>query len=168
MAEQISMDEMTYCAVHPDRETALRCNKCERLMCADCAVQTPVGYRCKQCVRQHEDKFFNATTADYAIVLVTAAVIAALGFVGVSMIGGFLLFVIILSIPIGGAVGEVALRLTGRRRGRYSGYFAAAGAVIGAFAPTLLMFGQLVLAPSLLIYAGIVAFTAYGRFRLRI
>jgi hypothetical protein len=168
MAEQISVDEVTYCAVHPDRETGLRCNKCNRLMCADCAVQTPVGYRCKQCVRQHEDKFFNASTVDYGIVFVVAAVIAGLGYVGVSLIGGFLIFVFIIAAAIGGAIGEAALRLTGRRRGRYSGYVAGAGAVIGALLPMLIMFGQLVFAPSLLIYAGIVAVTAYGRFRLRI
>ena len=42
-------DEVTYCAVHPDRETGLRCNKCGRLMCAECAVPTPVGYRCREC-----------------------------------------------------------------------------------------------------------------------
>ncbi len=170
MAEQISTDEITYCAVHRDRETALRCNKCERLMCADCAVQTPVGYRCKQCVRQHEDKFFNASTVDYGIVFVVAAVIAALGYVGLSLtgVGRILIIMILVSIPIGGAIGEAALRLTGRRRGRYSGYAAAGGALIGALLPSLILFGQLVLAPSLLIYAGIVAFTVYGRFRLRI
>jgi hypothetical protein len=80
----------------------------------------------------------------------------------------FLLFVFILAIPIGGAIGELALRLTGRRRGRYSGYVAAGGAVVGALAPGLILAGQLVLSPTLLIYAGLVAFTAYGRFRLSI
>jgi hypothetical protein len=168
MAEQISVDEVTYCAVHPDRETALRCNRCDRLMCTECAVRTPVGYRCKQCVRQHDDKFFNASTVDYGITFVVAAIIAALGFVGVSMIGGFLLFVFIVAAAIGGAIGEAVLRLTGKRRGRYSGYIAGAGAVVGALLPGLIMFGQLVLGPSVLIYAGLVAVTAYGRFRLRI
>jgi|SRR5690606_38039762 len=168
MAEQISVDEVTYCAVHPDRETALRCNRCDRLMCTECAVRTPVGYRCKQCVRQHDDKFFNASNIDYGITFVVAAVIAALGFVGVSMIGGFLLFVFIVAAAIGGAIGEAVLRLTGKRRGRYSGYIAGAGAVVGALLPGLIMFGQLVLGPSVLIYAGLVAVTAYGRFRLRI
>ncbi|MAS36936.1 MAG: hypothetical protein CL610_23230 [Anaerolineaceae bacterium] len=165
---QVTMEEATYCAVHPDRETGLRCNKCDRLMCAECAVQTPVGYRCRECVRQHEDKFFNGTMADYLIVFAVAAVVTGLGYVGLRLIGGFLLFIIILSIPVGGAVGELALRLTGRRRGRYSGYVAAAGAIVGALAPGLLLAGQLVLSPTLLIYAGIVAFTAYGRFRLSI
>ncbi len=168
MVEQVTMEEITYCAVHPERETALRCNKCDRLMCADCAVQTPVGYRCRQCVRAHEDKFFTGTTVDYLIVFAAAAVISAVGFVGMSMIGGFLLFIILLSVPIGGAIGEVALRLTGRRRGRYSGYVAAAGVVLGALAPGLILYGQIVPSITLLLYAGLVAVTAYGRFRLSI
>ncbi|HLV35208.1 MAG TPA: B-box zinc finger protein [Spirillospora sp.] len=168
MAEQLSMEEeVTYCEVHPDRETALRCNRCNRLMCTQCAVRTPVGYRCRECARAHEDKFFTATTTDYVIVFAVAAGIAALGFIGVSLVR-FLLFVFILAIPIGGAIGELALRLTGRRRGRYSGHVAAGGAVVGALAPGLILAGQLVLSPTVLIYAGLVAFTAYGRFRLTI
>jgi hypothetical protein len=35
----------------PDRETYLRCNRCERHICTSCAVLTPTGYRCKNCVR---------------------------------------------------------------------------------------------------------------------
>jgi hypothetical protein len=165
-------EELTYCEVHPDRETGLRCNRCNRLMCAQCAVQTPVGYRCKECVRQHEDKFFAGTNLDYAIVLAVAAVIGGLGFFFTSLLGGFLLFIIILAIPIGGAVGELALRLTGRRRGRYSGYVAAGGVVLGTLLVSFLMFGALLPPGGILLrlvaYAAIVASTAYGRFRLSI
>ena len=32
-----------YCYVHPNRETALRCNHCNRPICADCAIRTPTG-----------------------------------------------------------------------------------------------------------------------------
>ncbi len=41
----------TYCANHPGVETSLRCNKCGKPICAKCAVRTPTGYRCKECVR---------------------------------------------------------------------------------------------------------------------
>lgn len=171
MSDNPIVEELTYCEVHPDRETGLRCNKCGRLMCPECAVPTPVGYRCRECVRQHEDKFFAGTTADYAIVFGSSLILAALGFFGVSLVG-VLIFIIILSIPIGGAVGEVALRLTGRRRGRYSGQIAAVGAVIGALALGLLMYGLALTLPQFLlrflIYSGIVATTVYGRFRVSI
>ena len=38
-----STEELTYCEVHPDRETALRCNKCGRPMCTHCEVLRPFG-----------------------------------------------------------------------------------------------------------------------------
>src|SRR5690606_10430831 len=41
-----------YCTVHPTRATLLRCNRCGRPMCTDCAVQHPVGLRCRECVNQ--------------------------------------------------------------------------------------------------------------------
>ena len=172
MSENLAAEETTYCAVHPDRETGLRCNKCGRYMCADCAVPTPVGYRCRQCVRQHEDKFFAGTNTDYAIVFAVSAVLAAVGFFGVNLIGGFLLFIILLAIPIGGAIGEVALRLTGRRRGRYSGQVAIAGVVAGVLVLAIILYGPALTVPQiilrLLIYTGIVASTTYGRFRVSI
>ncbi len=168
----VTEDEVTYCAVHPDRETQLRCNKCGRLMCAECAVPTPVGYRCRECVRQQEDKFFTSSMIDYGIVFAVSVVIAAIGLYALTFLGGFILFIIILSIPIGGAVGEAALRLTGRRRGRYSGQVSAGGVVLGALVTNFLLFSSL-LPPrgfllTVIIYVGIVAFTAYGRFRMRI
>lgn len=194
--QQPIVEELTYCEVHPDRETALRCNKCGRLMCAECAVLTPVGYRCRECVRQHEDKFFNANQYDYMIVFGVSAALAAIGGVIASAIG-FLLFIIILSIPVGGAIGEVALRATQRRRGRYSAQIAAAGVVAGGLAggivQTYLRYGgqaaelarrfpgrEIPALPfdvaltstvsdiSLLIFIGVVAFTVYGRFKMRI
>jgi hypothetical protein len=162
-------EETTYCAVHPDRETSLRCNQCDRLMCTQCAVQTPVGYRCRQCVRQHDDKFFTGTTTDYLIVFAVSAVLSALGWLGITfLIGGFLIFVLLLSVPIGGVIGEAALRLTGRRRGRYSGYVGAAGAVAGPLAAMLLILGGLIPSLMTLIYVGVVAVTVFGRFKVSI
>lgn len=127
------MEEVTYCEVHPDRETALRCNKCGRYMCVECAVQTPVGYRCKQCVRGIEDKFFNASQADYVII---AAVCAALAGIAAAILraiggGGFLLFILILGLPVGGGIAEIALRAVQRRRGRQSAVIAAAATGLG-------------------------------------
>ena len=165
----VMTEELTYCEVHPDRETGLRCNKCNRLMCAECAVPTPVGYRCRECVREHEDKFFAGTTADYAIVFGVSAIIAALGYLGVSLVGGFIIFIMLLAIPIGGAAGELALRITGRRRGRYSGHVAVAGVVVGVLALILIVTGgQLAFSIRMLIYTGIVAVTTFGRFRISI
>lgn len=134
----LQTDEKTYCAVHPDRETSLRCNKCGRLMCVDCAVQTPVGYRCRECVRGIQDKFFNATQTDYVILFAVTAVAAGVLGAMVSAIRIPLLFVLILGLPIGGALAELSLRAIGRRRGRYSAELGAAGAALGALVGALI------------------------------
>ena len=84
MTEPTAHTDATFCAVHPDRETGLRCNRCGRLMCAECAVLTPVGYRCRECVRQQEDKFFNATQSDYVIITAICAALAGGGAILVS------------------------------------------------------------------------------------
>src|SRR6188768_91474 len=129
MAEQA--EQLTYCEVHPDRETSLRCNKCGRLMCPDCAVPTPVGYRCKQCVRQHDDKFFSASQNDYVIIAAVCGIVSAIAAAIVLQIGIPSLFLIFIAIPLGGGISELGLRLTQRRRGRQSANIAAASVVIG-------------------------------------
>jgi hypothetical protein len=176
----VTAEDVHYCEVHPDRETSLRCNKCGRYMCVPCAVLTPVGYRCKQCVRQHEDKFYSGTNTDYIMVFAACAV--AGGIVGVvsNIIPLGFLFAFIIAIPVGGFVSEVALRLVKRRRGRYSGEIAAAGIVLGGLAGAVIQAASvyagipldalmpLVLSNiSLLIYVGVVAFIVYGRFKMR-
>jgi hypothetical protein len=129
------IDAPTYCEIHPDRETSLRCNKCGRLMCTDCAVPTPVGYRCKQCVRQHEDKFFNASEADYIIIFAICAGLTGLGAAIVSALNLPIFIFLLLGLPLGGGVvAEAALRATKRRRGRYSPHIAVAGVIIGGLA----------------------------------
>lgn len=130
--QSMSVDENTYCEVHPDRETGLRCNKCDRYMCAECAVQTPVGYRCRGCVRTVEDKFYNAEQQDYLIVFAVCAGLGAIAGGIVSAIG-FLFLALILAFPIGGAISEAAMRAVRRRKGRRNGEFGAAGLAVGAF-----------------------------------
>jgi hypothetical protein len=167
----VMQDERTFCAVHPDRETSLQCNKCGRYMCVQCAVSTPVGYRCKECVRGHEDKFFNATPADPAIVFVVCAVLAGVGAFIAGQFGGFaLLLILIASAPVGGFISEMAIRAIQRRRGRYVPVAAAVGTALGGLSPLLYILAMTgIFLPNLtiLLFAGIVTATVYGRFRMR-
>ena len=131
-----STDTRTFCAVHTTVESTLRCNKCGRYMCARCAVRTPVGYRCKQCVHQQQDIYFNAGQRDY---IISAAVSFVLS-VGLSFVAFRLdsLFInIFLGLIGGGVIGEMTHRAVGKRRGRYIWLAATLGVVAGAMVAIL-------------------------------
>ncbi len=40
------------CYRHPDRETYIKCVRCDRPICPDCMVEAPVGFQCVECVRE--------------------------------------------------------------------------------------------------------------------
>jgi hypothetical protein len=153
----------TYCAIHLDRETALRCNKCDRYMCTQCAVRTPVGYRCRECTRQHEDKFFTASMNDYLIIAGACAVMGAVGggVMRFMPLGFYLAFFI--GAPAGAMIAQIALYLTFKRRGRYSAEVAAASIALGALVGSFFNVTNI----GLLIFIGTAASAAYARYKMR-
>ena len=129
------MTEALYCANHPDRETGLRCNKCSKLICAKCAVRTPVGYRCQECVRGQQAVFQTAVWYDYAIGAAVALVLSGI----MTPFGGRLgLFAIFLG-PLAGTIVAEAVRFAVRkRRGRYFAELVSGAMIVGAL-PILLV-----------------------------
>jgi MFS family permease len=130
------------CYNHPNRPTLLRCNSCERPICPSCAVHTPTGYRCKECVRGQLKKFDTALWYDYVIVFFTGAILSAiaslLALIITSIVWG--IFVIVLG-PLAGAVmGNIARRLVKNRRSRILNITFAVGIVAGVI-PILLVLG---------------------------
>lgn len=117
-----------YCANHPNVETSLRCNNCEKPICTKCAVLTPTGYRCRECVRGQQKVFETARWVDYPLVFGVVAILAYLGNV-LSLRVGF--FVILIAPIAGGIIAEAARLVSGRRRSKRLYVTAAAAAIIG-------------------------------------
>lgn len=158
-------EEIHYCAAHPDRDTGLRCNRCERYMCISCAQRTPVGYTCRECVRGHEDKFFEGTTLDYALVALISAIGGAIVAGATFLFGGFLLLGIIAAPALGGMTAQIALQLTGRRRGRQSGTVSAGALLAGGLIAGFVLTG---LGIFTLLYLALAVSAAFARFKVSI
>ncbi len=131
-----------YCVNHPSVETTLRCNKCEKPICAKCAVLTPTGYRCKECIKEQQKIFETAVWYDYPVIFIVVAIMSYLG----SLLGGWIsirfgFYIIILALflapAVGGLIAEVARRATGKRRSKKLFLLAAIAAIIGCLPVSL-------------------------------
>lgn len=165
----MSEETLTYCANHADRETRLRCNNCGKYICSECAVQTPTGYRCRECVRGQQKTFETANSYDYLIAFVVAAVLSGIGGFLSTVIG---FFTILLAPGAGSLIAEAVRVATGRRRSPRLFQVAVAGVAAGA-APFVVLplfflltrggLGALISLIWPLLYASLAASTAYYR-----
>lgn len=125
-----------YCYVHPTRETSLRCNNCDRPICAACAIRTPTGYRCKECVRGQQKVFNTSEWYDYISGFIVAALLSAVAAFLVTFVGGIGLFgwfLIAAGAPTAAvAIAEGVRTVTRRRRSRPLFLTVAVGVVLGA------------------------------------
>ncbi len=111
----------------------LHCNRCDRPICIECAVLTPTGYRCKECVRSQQKVYETAQTFDYVLAAILAGI---LGFVGsyVAILGFFTIFLA----PVAGMIIAEAVRYaTRRRRSKLLFQITAGAAALGSL-PRLL------------------------------
>jgi len=130
-------EKTLYCANHPTVETSLRCNRCEKPICAKCAVLTPTGYRCRECINSQQKIFNTALWYDYLLAFFTAAILSFLGNLLVSFLP--IAFLTILIAPlIGTGIGEAVRLVTQKRRSRFLTLTAMAGILAGVL-PTLLV-----------------------------
>ncbi len=53
---------MPVCYRHPDRESHIRCQRCERPICPDCMTEAAVGFQCPSCVVEGRKSVRTATT----------------------------------------------------------------------------------------------------------
>lgn len=144
-----------HCANHPDRETMLRCNRCDKPICFSCAVQTPVGYRCRECVRGQQAVYYSsAKPHDLPVGALTALllgiVLGALAYAFLDRAGWFSILIAILAgSAAGGAVVAVVRRVLHKRRARGLKWAAAAAFLLGVLLGGLLLYAGLWLAAGL-------------------
>jgi hypothetical protein len=140
------MTEPLYCANHPTAETYLRCNKCNQPICAKCAVQTAVGYRCKNCIKAQQKIFYADFRPIYYVIAAAVALpLSLIAAMLIPRIGWWLTF--ILSPAAGAGIAEVSRWAIRRRRGKYT-WIVVCGCIIlgGLLAIALSLFGMVLIA----------------------
>ncbi|NJN79869.1 MAG: hypothetical protein HC797_05015 [Anaerolineales bacterium] len=160
----------TYCYAHPTRETTLRCKRCERYICTSCAVSTPTGYMCKDCIRERKKVFDTALWYDYLIgfgVTFGLSLVASL-LVGIasSFIGFFgLLIAAVIASGASVFISNITLRAIAKRRSKPLFIACTIGVVIGALpvAIALFFFGGGFSLIAILIYVVIATPMVYSR-----
>ena len=164
-----------HCTWHPDRETVLRCARCDRPMCTDCARRHPVGLRCKECIKETRSPLYKVEPRGYvlgavvgAAAGVAAAVVAQMAF---ALIGGFfqLFLAFILGSSLGTGIGDVVGRSAGRKRGRGLMMVAGGAVIVGTaiVAVVTWQFGGLSRVPllGLIVYTVLATSAAAARLR---
>jgi hypothetical protein len=107
-------DGPLYCYRHPSSETYVRCGRCDQPICPKCAVQGPVGFRCRQCGLAK-----SATLSSFSPQQIALGLGASLGGGAIlGYLGGQLGFYsIFLAFFAGAFVAEGFVRVVGLKRG---------------------------------------------------
>lgn len=154
---------LTYCYRHPQTQTGLRCNRCNRPICPKCARRTPVGFRCPDCIREQEEKYYSGGNLDYVIAVAIAlplSLLAAALFTFVLNRFGFFTIIIGLFVApaVAGFIAEAVRWGVGRRRSRYLSRVVAGCVILGTapFLLFLLLAGSFfgLLAPGIFVFLG--------------
>jgi hypothetical protein len=103
-----------YCYRHPKSETWVRCGRCDQPICPKCAVQGPVGFRCRECGRPKNDPLTRVSPLQLLLAGgISLGGGAIIGYVGGSI--GF--FSVIIAFFGGGIIAEALARTIGYKRG---------------------------------------------------
>lgn len=117
-----------YCYRHPDRETWVRCGRCDQPICTRCSMQGPVGLRCRTCGKPSRDALASLKPSQIAIGLSVATGLGAVvGYFGAQR--G--LFMIVIGFFAGTIIAEALDRTVGIKRGPRILALAITGIVIG-------------------------------------
>jgi hypothetical protein len=128
------------CAKHPHITTYLRCAACNMPICDKCAVETAVGYKCRDCGTQRGGAYSPPSPLRALAVVLVGLPAGALG---TALLGFLGLWGIFIAIPYGRFVGTLLLKASGRKIGLLVDVLAGASLVLGGLAiPVLQAFAR--------------------------
>jgi hypothetical protein len=127
----LSEPQRLFCYRHPDRETWVRCGRCDQPICMSCAMQGPVGLRCKSCGTPVRDALTSMTP--------TQTVVTPLLATGAGLLVGYLAlqfgwFGLVVAFFAGRLTVDVLDRAIGMKRGPRVLALIAIGLLVGATA----------------------------------
>lgn len=119
-----------FCYRHPASETYIRCNRCDQPICTKCAVQTPVGFKCRQCGLVKSATLSSFKPQQLALgVAIPVGGGALLGYLG----GQMGIFGIFIAFFAGGIIAEAFVRTMGMKRGPIMRGLLYGGLLVGFF-----------------------------------
>jgi len=119
------------------------CSNCERPICTDCMVYTPVGIKCPECARLPRSAVVRLKPNRAARTVAAAfggGIVIGLGMLVLQAAVG-LFFTLILGYLIGIAMSEIVLWGSGRYRSHATGAIAVGGCIWAYVVPYVLFYG---------------------------
>ena len=129
MSDDFTHTTTLTCYKHPNRETMLRCSRCDRPICTECAVLTPTGYRCNECIKGQQKVFDTAQWIDYPLAIAIGAGLSYVGSLFIGVVGFFTIFIAPL---VGLVISEAIRRIVHKRRSNLLFRLSAAAAAVGS------------------------------------
>jgi hypothetical protein len=123
------------CAFHPNRETQLRCNRCNKPICIKCATHTPTGYRCPECIRSQQKIF---VTAKWFDPIIAGSITALISFIGSLITGSLGFYTIFIALGAGYLAVLLAKKALSNRRSPLLKYIMSASALLASLIPAAL------------------------------
>lgn len=136
----------TTCPRHPRVETSLRCASCGELICPGCLVHTPVGARCRSCAYPGRVSVFSPGLLHLAATIAVALLAGAIAGWAVEFAVGII--TLLLALAYGAFAGEMALRVSGRKRGLKMELATGVSMIVGAVGGRLIVGATILASPS--------------------
>ncbi len=112
-------------------------------MCIDCLVLTDVGYRCHDCIREQQNKFFTAKLSNITAAVVTSMLEGiAITSVGIVLMAVISLWGLLLAPALGGLAAAWSWRAAGRQQARHLKRYTTAALLAGS----IVLWGTLAIA----------------------